>query len=233
MRSLEYKTRLDLHYLACNYTRMLNSSEILKQTQAFVTNALQNADAAHDIQHIQRVVRLSEKLAHSVLGADELEWQLIAWLHDVDDTKVTGVETEEPVKARAFLQEQTVPDELIQRVLTGIKQISFSKQVNQGTLRLEAKLVQDADRLDALGALGIARCFAYAGSVGSPLYKADSESGMSSEATNGNAVGHFYKKLFKLPETMHTDLAKTMAEKRIQFMHCFLTRMELEVADLI
>ncbi|HPJ23881.1 MAG TPA: HD domain-containing protein, partial [Bacillota bacterium] len=166
---------------------------------------------------VLRVYGLAMKLNDSGL-ANDFVIALAALLHDVDDPKIS----QDTHHARDFLT-QFCP-EVMDKVMDIIENMSFSShQKGKSVSTLEGQIVQDADRLDALGAIGIARTFAYSGYVKRPIYlgKQDDDS----------AIAHFYQKLFKLPGLLNTDPAKAMAEERILFMKQYLDMFYKEWLD--
>src|SRR5690606_37816327 len=189
----------------------MDKQKALINTQAFVKKEFFGERTGHDYFHLKRVVENALKIGKAE-NAD-LRWvELSAWLHDVGDYKLhDGVDRSEEL-VKEFLLTQNLSDELIHKVNEIISQVSFSK-ANPVT-SLEAKVVQDADRLDALGAIGVARAFAYGGSKGRELWNPDQP-----ESTT---VQHFYDKLLKLKDLMNTQTAKVMAEKRHRFLEEFL-----------
>ena len=154
-------------------------------------------------------------------NADSFLVELAAWTHDIGDYKLhDGVDKSEEL-ITAFLQSIQVENDTINKVLEIVSQVSFSKGNTPTTI--EAKIVQDADRLDAIGAVGIARCFAYGGSVGNILYNPYDNS------KDASSVQHFYDKLFKLKDLMNTETAKQIAESRNRYMENFIEEFYNEV----
>lgn len=189
-------------------------------------------DSAHDLAHIQRVV----KNAELILKTEEADIETVtaaAWLHDCvilpknhPDRKKASLLAAE--KATWFLKHTSFPESKIEQVAHAIEAHSFSAGVPAKTT--EAKIVQDADRLDALGAIGIARCFLVGGSLNRALYHPDDPFCLQREPddTEWN-VDHFYEKLLKLPRTMNTLSAKIEALRRADFMKAFLDRLREEI----
>lgn len=181
---------------------------IRREVQAF----LASADVAHDFAHIERVLRNAELLAEDI-AADMDFLRLICLLHDVDDRKVTGGNTH---NARDVMLRNGVSEAVCRKVEEEIDRISFSKHTVPVTT--EGRIAQDADRLDAIGAIGIARAFSYGGDKGMPIYGAD----------GGDTVSHFYDKLLKLRDLMNFPLSKRIADERTRFMEQFLDRLRRE-----
>ncbi|WP_106914876.1 HD domain-containing protein [Chryseobacterium aurantiacum] len=200
----------------------------IDNTVEFVKEKLEGAEAGHDWFHIERVWKLAKKIAETENCNQEVV-ELSALLHDIADPKFhNGDETLAPKISRAFLEQQNVPDETIEKVLYVIENISFK---NRGDApenpSLELQIVQDADRIDAIGAIGIARTFNFGGFKNNPMYDPEVEPklGMSKEEykkSNGTTVNHFYEKLLLLKDLMNTEKGKKMAEERHNYMLNFL-----------
>ena len=206
----------------------MDKTQILKNTRRFVKTTLQNAEGGHDWFHIQRVVKNSREIAAGE-DVDHFIVELGALLHDIADSKFhNGDESVGPKVAREFLKEQQVPQDVIDHVVKIIENISFKGgNIEQEFTSPELDVVQDADRLDALGAIGIARTFNYGGHKGRALYDPAIKPNlnMSKEeykASNAPTVNHFYEKLFLLKDRMNTETGKKIAERRHQFMELFL-----------
>lgn len=189
----------------------MDKQKVLINTYAFVKKEFLGEGTGHDYFHLKRVVENALKIGKAE-NADLFLVELSAWLHDVGDYKLhDGVDRSEEL-VKEFLLTQNLSDELIDKVNEIISQVSFSK--GNSVTSLEAKVVQDADRLDAIGAIGIARAFAFGGSRGRELWNPDQP-----ESTT---VQHFYDKLLKLKDLMNTETAKVIAEKRHRFLEEFL-----------
>lgn len=159
----------------------------------------------HDAGHTLRVYRNALLIAEEEQEGDPLIVALAALLHDADDHKLFS--TQNNANARAFLVQNRVPQETIDRICEVINSVSFSQNKAHASLTSEGKIVQDADRLDAMGAVGIARTFAYGGEHGRPLQE---------------SIQHFYDKLLRLKDLMNTETGKQLAEKRHMFLEQFL-----------
>lgn len=203
-------------------------NKLVRNTVEFVKEKLKGAEAGHDWFHIERVWKLSEKIAETEKCNKEVV-ELSALLHDIADPKFhNGDETIALKVSRVFLESQQVPEEIIAQVLFIIKNISFKNrdEVPQD-LPVELKIVQDADRIDAIGAIGIARTFNFGGFKNNLMYDPDIEPklNMSKEEykkSNGTTINHFYEKLLLLKDLMNTEKGKQMAEERHGFMLKFL-----------
>ena len=175
--------------------------------------------SGHDFDHTLRVYHMAVRIAGEE-GADVETVALAALLHDVDDHKLSPETCEHKDRAVAFLKSQGVSEQKIHRIVEIISQISFSAG-NGRPSTLEGMCVQDADRLDAIGAIGIGRAFAFGGSRGRRMHDPD---GVDKTAT----VEHFYDKLFKLKDLMTTPTGKNLARQRDEFMHSFLEQFYAE-----
>lgn len=210
---------------------------ILRQTAQYVQRQLAQDTAGHDWWHVYRVWRTASALAGRT-AADPFIVQLAALLHDIADWKFhAGDEAAGPRQARAWLEQCGVEPAVIGRVCDIIRQISFKGAgVPDHMDTLEGQLVQDADRLDALGAIGIARAFAYGGYRGRALYDpaAQPEKHTSFEqyrANQSSTIHHFYEKLLLLKDRLNTAAARELAEPRHAFMLAFLDQFMAEWED--
>jgi len=195
----------------------MNEIEILKKTQEFIKNQFSGETTGHDYFHIQRVVKIAKRIAEEE-NADLFLVELAAWLHDLGDYKLhDGIDKSEELILE-FLNGLNLPLKTISQMIEIVSQVSFSKG-NQPT-SLEAKIVQDADRLDAIGAIGIARTFAYGGSKQREIW--------NPEGPGETSVQHFYDKLLKLKDLIHTNSAKKIAEERHQYLEEFLEKFYAE-----
>ena len=184
-------------------------------------------EGSHDFYHCVRVLNISRKIAKTE-NCDLLVVELAALLHDIEDWKYSGNDMHS--KSENFLAENGVSREKISAILYIVRNLSFKGKRSEKQLdTIEAKIVRDADRLDALGAIGIARCFAYGGSKGKPLWGAEKEkAGLfeSSEsayrASNSSSIMHFYEKLLHLKDLMLTSEGKKIAEARHKFTEAYL-----------
>ena len=194
----------------------------------FVKEKLEGAEAGHDWFHIERVWKLSKKIAEKEGGNLEVI-ELSALLHDIADPKFhNGDETLALKISQNFLEEIHVEGELIEQVLFVIKNISFKNRAEAPeNPPLELQIVQDADRLDAIGAIGIARTFNFGGFKNNLMYHPEIKPnlGMNKEEykkSNGTTINHFYEKLLLLKDLMNTKTAKKIASERHDFMLQFL-----------
>jgi len=200
----------------------------INNTVEFVKEKLEGAEAGHDWFHIERVWKLARKIAETE-NCDKDGVELSALLHDIADPKFhNGDETIAPKISREFLEKQNVPNETIEKVLFVIENISF-KNRDQAPVNppIELQIVQDADRIDAIGAIGIARTFNFGGFKNNPMYDpaAKPDLNMSKEKykkSNGTTINHFYEKLLLLKNLMNTKHGKKMAEERHDYMLNFL-----------
>ncbi len=204
-------------------------NELLRQaTIDFVKKQLKNAEGGHDWFHTERVWKLAKHISQTENCNPEVV-ELSALLHDIADPKFhNGDETIAIALSDAFLSAQNLPKETIAEVLFIIKNISFKNRKDAPkVLPIELKIVQDADRLDAIGAIGIARTFNFGGFRNNPMHHPDlpANLNMSKEEykkSDGTTINHFYEKLLLLKDLMHTETAKKIAEHRHDLMLGFL-----------
>lgn len=195
--------------------------------EQFVHQKLKNDTTGHSMDHIYRVVNLTKVIALEE-NADVTICVLAALLHDVIDDKISQNVAQDTQEIIQLLTNNGLDDGTIQEILNIIQTMSFSHQLDTKiTYSVEAKVVQDADRLDALGAIGIARTFMYAGAKGSYLYDSaiKPRTQMTKEAyrqEKSTAINHFYEKLLLLKDLMHTQTGKNLAQKRHLFMENYL-----------
>lgn len=198
----------------------MENKDILIKAQEYIKETFLEEGTGHDYYHIERVVINARKILKTE-HADSFLVELAAWLHDLGDHKLhDGVDKSEELIG-AFLRSLTIEQSIIDRVVEIVSQVSFSKGNKPSSI--EAEIVQDADRLDAIGAIGIARCFAYGGSKNRILYSPDEK-----EKEN-SSIQHFYDKLFKLKDMMNTESAKLIAAERHSFMEEYMAEFYREV----
>ena len=201
----------------------------VEKCTSLVREIYDNMDASHDFQHIERVYKNAETILQSEPGANSEIVRLAVLLHDVSDAKYTETkEAEERILAVLDLTEEE--RSFIREIIASV---SFNGGNELEARTIEAKIVRDADRLDAIGAVGIARTFAYGGAKGRRLYDDAEEArfGMSVEEyrTKSTAsVTHFYEKLLLLKDLMVTEKGRQMAEERHEFMVSFLRQLKNE-----
>ncbi len=192
------------------------NSLIVESAIKYIEDIFKDNSDGHDISHSVRVYQKAMDIARNYPECDDMIISLAALLHDVDDHKL--FDTENNANARRFLEGQSVEPMKIEQICNIINEVSFRKNRGKSPKSLEGKIVQDADRLDAIGAMGIARAFAFGGK-------------------NGRAIEislqHFYEKLLLLKDEMNTQEAKAMAEERHSFMEAFLGEMEKEMNRII
>jgi uncharacterized protein len=219
----------------------MNKEKIIAATIAFVKKELKNAEGGHDWFHIERVyknallIAKDEKVAIFVIS-------LAALLHDIADPKFyNGDETIGPKVATTFLKEQKVDTVIITHVINIIKHISFKNSFDKEAKKFTSKeleVVQDADRLDAIGAIGIARCFNYGGFKNRALYNPVilPNLTMTKEAykkSDAPTINHFYEKLLLLKDKMNTASGKKIAAQRHAFMETYLLQFYNEWNGLV
>ena len=206
----------------------MSNPEIINKTIEFVKATLANAEWGHDRRHIYRVRQLSKHINQQEQG-DQLIIELWALLHDIADAKFhNGDDSVGPRLAGEFLQSINVESNIIEHIQNIIRHISFGGgNFEQKFKSPELDIVQDADRLDGLGAIGIARTFNYGGHKGREIYNPDIKPNLTMtkeeyRKSTSPSLNHFYEKLLLLKDRMNTKTGKTMAEHRHQFMENFL-----------
>ncbi len=212
----------------------MDHQEIIEQTVQYVQAELKHAEGGHDWWHILRVWNNAKTIAQFHNG-DALIIELGALLHDIADSKFhQGNEEIGPQKARAFLQSIGLAESIIHHVDQIIRNISFKGgRVERQFSSIELDIVQDADRLDAIGAIGIARTFNYGGFKNHAIYDPTIPPNMHMtkeeyKKSTAPTINHFYEKLLLLKDRMNTDKGRQMAEERHQYMEGFLQQFYLE-----
>lgn len=206
---------------------MMNEDEVrlVEQVEACVAQRLNAQRAGHGMDHVLRVLRLA-RMIQAEVGGEQLIVELAALLHDVGDAKFHDTAERSGELSREILCELNASCKVIEHVEQIVDNISFRKAVDSAELSLEGKIVQDADRLDALGAIGIVRMVEYGAAFGQPFHLPGNQS-----VGQKTGVAHFHEKLFKLRGLLNTEPAKRMALQREQFMKVFLEQFLHEWSD--
>ena len=205
----------------------MTNSEIIKKTENFIKTQLANAEGGHDWWHIYRVWKLAKQIAGKE-SVDSLIIDLGSLLHDIADAKFhNGDEEIGPKISRNFLESIEIEEETIDHIDKIIRNISFKNSKDQKFRSPELDIIQDADRLDAIGAIGIARAFNFGGFKNRAIYNPEIEPDLTMTKSEykkslSPTVNHFYEKLFLLKDMMNTKTGREMAEERHQFMVDFL-----------
>ena len=203
--------------------RGIMDSKIIDDALDFVKEVFSTDFSGHDYFHTLRVYKMAVRIAQEE-GANQEIVDLAALLHDVDDIKLSPETHEHKDRAVGFLRQHVVEEATIQAICTAIDEVSFSGTDSVVPSTLEGMCVQDADRLDALGAVGIARAFAYGGSHGRSMYDPDelptlNMSGEEYHSHKSTSLNHFYEKLFLLADMMNTRSGKELGKAREKYMH--------------
>jgi len=215
----------------------MDNKQLIENTIAFVKDTLKDAEGGHDWFHIERVYNNSLAIAKHE-SVDALVVALGALLHDIADSKFhDGDEAIGPKKAKFFLKTQNVSEEIIAQIEYIIKNISFKNSLEKNeniTKTKELEVIQDADRLDAIGAIGIARAFNYGGFKNRVLYDPSIEPVLQQskevyKKSTTPTINHFYEKLLLLKDMMNTRTGKKMALERHEFMRSFLAQFDKEI----
>jgi len=213
----------------------LKNNQIIEATKTFVKTTLKDAEGGHDWFHIERVYN-NALLISKGETVDELVVALGALLHDIADSKFNnGDDTVGPKIAAEFLVKQNVSTEVINHVIKIIENVSFSSNIDKTAAfhSKELEVIQDADRLDALGAIGIARTFNYGGFKNRALYNPDIKPNLNLtkeeyKASTAPTINHFYEKLLLLKDKMNTKTGRKIAEERHNYMVNFLKQFYAE-----
>lgn len=206
----------------------MDKRAIILETADMVKKKLKNEGTGHDWYHIKRVWKTAQSIGEQEKG-NLFIVEMAALLHDLIDDKLVEDPSRAAEEVEYWLEGAGVPSKDMERIITIIHSISFKGGGNRSSLSLEGQIVQDADRLDAIGAIGIGRCFSYAGSKGHVLF--DPELSVREQMTEKeyregktSAIHHFYEKLLKLKDLMNTESGKQLAEDRHAFMEDFLVQ---------
>lgn len=202
-------------------------SRIIDDAIEYVREIFEHDYGGHDFFHTIRVYKMATAIAEQE-GAELLPVQLAALLHDVDDVKLSPETHKNKDKAVRFLSRHDVPQEIIAEICDMIDTVSFAGTDTVTPKSLEGKCVQDADRLDAMGAIGIARAFAYGGSHNRAIHDPGIpfREGMSREEYRNSlstTINHFYEKLLRLHALMNTDTAKAISKERDAYMRSYIS----------
>lgn len=208
----------------------MDKETLLQRTEAFVQSQFGEDSSGHDWWHIHRVRNMALHIAR-IEGADLFLVELSALLHDIDDWKLNHMETG---RAMNWLRSCAADSQLIDRVIEIINGVSFKGAgVTTATTDPECRVLQDADRLDAIGAIGIARTFAYGGSRGRLIFNPEIQPELHEDfghyrKSTGPTINHFYEKLLLLKDRMQTPAGKIIAAQRHEFMVAFLNQFYAE-----
>jgi HD domain protein len=204
----------------------MKQQEQLEAMKQYAKRVLDSDTSGHDWSHIERVVNTTKTIAQEE-GADLFICEAAALLHDVIDDKIVKDTAVALKELKEFLTSIELTSEQIDAIESIITRMSFKNHKEQQELSIEGKVVQDADRLDAIGAIGIARVMCYSGSTGRPIHRPElkpREELTPEEYRNGEstAIMHFYEKLLKLKELMNTDYGRKLAKGRHAFLEMYL-----------
>ncbi len=208
---------------------LLNEQEeIISAAERFCRSELENDPTGHDWWHIHRVVQMVKRLAHEE-SANSFICTIAALLHDVADEKLNDSKESGLRKVREWLEGQPMAEEERQHIMDIISTMSYNAGTNPPMRTLEGEVVQDADRLDAIGAIAIARTFLYAGWIGHPIHDpqlSPRDSMTSGEYRHNKSTGinHFHEKLLRLKDRVNTSSARRIAEERHRYMEQYVER---------
>ncbi|MCZ0701903.1 uncharacterized protein J2T56_000322 [Natronobacillus azotifigens] len=197
----------------------MKEKEVIHEIEKYITKKFAFDTTGHNAEHMYRVAKMVKFLAiHE--ESDHFVCEISGWVHDLIDEKLTDNPEREKQQMLQLLQKLQLSQQQIVAIFEAIITVSFRKQKTPTTK--VGQIVQDADRLDALGAIGIARAFSYGGSKHRPIYKGEERT------DDQSTVQHFYDKLLQLKEQMHTTTAKKIANDRHEFLHTFLEQFKRE-----
>lgn len=207
----------------------MNNTDLINKTADFIKNRMLGEGSGHDWWHVFRVWQIAKTISDNEPDADRLTVELGALLHDIADWKFAdGDLGAGPMAAREWLESLEVDNEIITHIEDIIRDTSFKgAKVDLGLKTLEAKIIFDADKLDAIGAIGVARTFAYGGRMNRPIYEPDQKPVVHTtfeeyKTNKSHTVNHFYEKLLLLKDLMQTETGKRMAERRHEYMEDYL-----------
>ncbi|WP_147802249.1 HD domain-containing protein [Alkalicoccus halolimnae] len=198
----------------------------INEAEIFSKNFFAHDTSGHDWEHTNRVRNQAVEIAR-IEGADTELCEIGALLHDVIDEKFHSSKSEGELVVQAWMTKQAIPEKLQTNIISMISSVAFQGGNNQSPPSLEGAVIQDADRLDAIGAVGIARCFMYAGNKGTPMYTPgqavrESMSEGDYRDRSAAAITHFYEKLLLLKDLMNTETGKKRAEVRHERLLTYL-----------
>jgi uncharacterized protein len=200
----------------------MDKVKIIRLAEDFAAMKMENYDSGHDVWHIERVRKLAKKINSAEKIADPFILDLACILHDTADSKFAGTQDNKYHDLEKFLKDSGL-DKLKHEFIEVIDNVSFSNKNKGGNLKNPVLLVlQDADRLDAIGAVGIARAFNYGGFRNNPIY-------YPGEKNKTSTINHFYEKLLKLKSLMNTETGKGLAGERHSFLLIFLEQFYKEI----
>lgn len=213
----------------------MDKSEIIRKTREFVEQKFNGEGSGHDWWHMYRVWQMAKRIAASEPDADPFVAELGGLLHDIADWKFHDGDTEAgPKAAREWLDSLRVDEVVITHIEDIIRNVSFKgAHVETHLKTIEGRIVYDADKLDAIGAIGIARAFAYGGANGRPMHIPGSQVKLHEtfeeyKNSNSTAIDHFHEKLLLLKDMMFTDMGKQIAKARHEYMEGFLQEFQDE-----
>ena len=193
----------------------MNSSFEIKQIEDFVRKNLGMHDSGHDWWHLERVRNNAFQIMEAEGSGDPVIIEIAALLHDIGDSKFKNKKTDDTAELlHRFLTSLELDERVIEEVIFINRNLSYSKGKKPESMSVEFMIVQDADRLDAIGAIGIARAFNYGGFVNNPIF--------DPTGTDHSTVSHFYDKLLKLKDLMNTETGRKLADERHRFLELYL-----------
>ena len=202
----------------------MNNKDIIHSIQKEMQIFFMQEHTGHDWYHIERVWKNAKKIAVHYPEVNQLQIELAALLHDRYDHKIVSNVEQANLEVRNLLLQHGLSEDLIKKILYSIDAVGFRNGKNPlQPISIEDKIVQDADRLDAIGAIAIARTFVYSGAHQRPIYTGEPQDVLEkAHDLEDTAIGHFYEKLLTLSDTLHTPEARKIAKGRHEFMKDYL-----------
>lgn len=206
----------------------MNQEEIVLKTNDFIKEKFGGEGSGHDYWHMYRVWQLAKTIAAKEPNVDTFTLELAALLHDIADWKFNDDEEAGPRAARKWLESLNVDNAIIEHIEDIIRNVSFKgANVANNLKSIEGRIVHDADKLDAMGAIGIGRAFAYGGAKARPMHDpgvspTQHDTFEAYKNSNSGTINHFYEKLLLLKDRMFTDTGKAMAQQRHEYMERFV-----------
>jgi uncharacterized protein len=205
----------------------MSDAEIVEKTRAFIERKFKNENSGHDYWHILRVWKLAKHIGQKEKGVNMFVVELGAFLHDIADWKFHDDPGAGPKATRIWLESIKVDEDIITKVEDIVRNVSYKGAHVKNKLSREGQIVWDADKLDAIGAIGIARCFFFGGYAGHVLYDPEEKPTLHTtfeeyKKMKGSSITHFYEKLLLLKDKMYTKTGKELAQHRHEYIENFL-----------
>lgn len=207
-----------------------NQKKIIDDAKIFIESSMANMESGHDYLHIERVLKNARHIIDSENDGDIFIIELACLFHDIKDSKFNnGIHSGAEPIIKDFLTQKKVAKEIVSEIIEIVNNMSFSSGSYNGNKSMNFKIVQDADRLDAIGAIGIARVFHYSGFRNTKIYNSNTFLAETNYENDTSAVAHFYNKLLKLECMMNTKTGSKLAKKRTKILKNYLSELKSEI----